>query len=77
MALSTGTTLTYRLSGIKYVTPNQRHYGQADAICAISQKTYEDARQRHPQRWSRQLRNRSQPQVVSIDHPRLQKPVVA
>jgi putative transposase len=67
----------HRHSGIKYVTPNQRHYGQADAICAIRQQTYEEARQRHPQRWSRQPRNWSQPQVVSINHPRPQKPVAA
>jgi putative transposase len=64
-------------SGIKYVTPNQRHHGEADAICAIRQQTYEEARQRHPQRWSRQPRDWSHPQVVSINHPRAQKPVAA
>jgi hypothetical protein len=31
-------------SGIKSVTPNQHHYGQADAICAIRQQIYEEAR---------------------------------
>ncbi len=60
----------HRHSGIKYVTPNQRHYGQADAISCIRQQTYEKARQKHPQRWSRQPRDWSQPQVVSINHPR-------
>ena len=29
----------HRHSGIKYVTPNQRHYGEADAICSIRQQT--------------------------------------
>jgi putative transposase len=67
----------HRHSGIKYVTPNQRHYGQADAICAIRQQTYEEAMHRHPQRWSRQPRDWSQPQVVSINHPRPQKPIAA
>jgi transposase InsO family protein len=67
----------HRHSGIKYVTPNQRHYGQADAICAIRQQTYEEARQRHPQRWSRQPRDWSQPQVVSINQPRVQNSVAA
>ena len=67
----------HRHSGIKYVTPNQRHYGQADAICAIRQQTYEEARQRQPQRWSRPPRDWSQPRVVSINHPRPQKPVAA
>ena len=33
----------HRHSGIKYVTPNQRHYGEADEICAIRQQTYEKA----------------------------------
>ncbi len=67
----------HRHSGIKYVTPNQRHYGHADGICAIRQQTYEEARQRHPQRWSRQPRDLSQPQIVSINHPRPQKPIAA
>ena len=67
----------HRHSGIKYVTPNQRHYGQADAICAIRQQTYQEAMHRHPQRWSRPPRDWSQPQVVSINHPRPQKPIAA
>jgi transposase InsO family protein len=47
----------HRHSGIKYVTPNQRHYGEADAICTIRQETYEQARQRHPRRWARSPRD--------------------
>jgi putative transposase len=34
----------HRHSGIEYVTPNQGHYGQADAICAIRQQSFEEAR---------------------------------
>jgi hypothetical protein len=60
----------HRHSGIKYVTPNQRHYGEADAICAIRQQTYEQARQRHPRRWARPPRDWSQPQIVHVNHPR-------
>jgi putative transposase len=60
----------HRHSGIKYVTPNQRHYGEADAICAIRQQTYEQARQRHPRRWARLPRDWSQPQIVHVNHPR-------
>jgi putative transposase len=67
----------HRHSGIRYVTPNQRHYGQPDAICAIRQQTYEKARQKYPQLWSRQIRDWSQPQVVSINHPRPQQPIAA
>lgn len=62
----------HRHSGIKYVTPNQRHYGEADEICAIRQQTYEQARQRYPRRWARSPRDWSQPQIVRVNHPRPQ-----
>jgi len=62
----------HRHSGIQYVTPDQRHFGQADAICAKRQQTYEQARQQHPQRWSRTTRDWSQPQIVAINQPRPQ-----
>ena len=64
-------------SGIKYVTTNQRHYGKSDAICAILQQTYAEARAMHPQRWSRPPRDWSQPEIVRINHPRPQKPLAA
>ncbi len=67
----------HRHSGIKYVTPNQRHYGQADGICAIRQQTYEQARQRHPRRWARPPRDWSQPEIVRINQPRPPQPAVA
>jgi len=67
----------HRHSGIKYVTPNQRHYGEADAICIIRQQTYEQARQQHPRRWARPPRDWSQPQIVRINHPRPQESVAA
>ena len=59
----------HRHSGIKYVTPNQRHYGQADAICAIRQQTYEQAVLLNPQRWSKGPRDWKQPEVVEVNHP--------
>jgi len=67
----------HRHSGIKYVTPNQRHYGEADAICAIRQQTYEQARQQHPRRWARPPRDWSQPRIVRVNHPRPQEAVAA
>lgn len=63
----------HRHSGIKYVTPNQRHYGEADEICRIRQETYEKARQKNPRRWTRGARDWSQPQIVRVNHPRPQK----
>jgi transposase InsO family protein len=65
----------HRHSGIKYVTPNQRHYGEADAICSIRQQTYEQARQQHPRRWARPPRDWSQPEIVQVNHPRSQQTV--
>jgi len=67
----------HRHSGIKYVTPNQRHYGEADAICSIRQQTYEQARLRHPRRWARAPRDWSQPQIVQVNHPRPEQTVAA
>ena len=63
----------HRHSGIKYVTPNQRHYGEADEICRIRQETYEKARQKNPRRWTRATRDWSQPQVVRVNYPSPQK----
>ena len=60
----------HRHSGIKYVTPNQRHFGLADNICEIRQSTYEEAKRKHPKRWSRPIKNWQQPEIVKINHPR-------
>jgi putative transposase len=60
----------HRHSGIQYVTPNQRHYGEAEGICRTRQETYEAARQKNPRRWSRSTRDWSQPQIVKVNHPR-------
>lgn len=44
-------------SGIRFVTPQQRHDGQDQAVLAQRQAVYEQARARHPERWSGTLRN--------------------
>jgi transposase InsO family protein len=44
-------------SGIRLVTPASRHQGQDRAILAQRQRVYEQARARHPERWSGALRN--------------------
>jgi transposase InsO family protein len=59
----------HRHSGIRFVTPDQRHRGQADAICQQPARVYEQARQRHPRRWSRSTRCWRQPEVVWINPP--------
>ena len=44
-------------SGIRFVTPTQRHQGQDHIILAQRQAVYEQARARHPERWSGPIRN--------------------
>lgn len=42
----------HRHSGIKYVTPEQRHRGEDIQILAERQSLYEQAKKRNPHRWS-------------------------
>ena len=44
-------------SGIKFVTPNERHSGRADEILRNRKKVYEAAKARHPERWTGETRN--------------------
>jgi len=44
-------------SSIRYVTPDDRHFGRAEHILADRKKVYEKARSRNPNRWSRNIRN--------------------
>ena len=44
-------------SGINFVTPEQRHKGLDAGILAQRKKVYEQARARHPERWSGEIRN--------------------
>ncbi|MGV8147211.1 MAG: IS3 family transposase [Alkaliphilus sp.] len=54
-------------SGLKFVTPNQRHSGEADAIMEARIEVYEAARRRHPERWSRHTRNWTLPEFVALN----------
>jgi putative transposase len=59
----------HRHSGIKFVTPQQRHDGQAVEISRHRAVVYERARQLNPRRWSRSTRCWRQPEVVWINQP--------
>ena len=59
----------HRHSGIKFVTPHERHSGQAVGICRYRTGIYERARQLNPRRWSRSIRCWHQPEVVWINQP--------
>lgn len=47
----------HRHSGIRYVTPNERHHGQETAVLANRARVYERARKKNPNRWSRGTRD--------------------
>ena len=44
-------------SEIRFVTPDDRHYGQETTILNQRKEVYEQARQKNPDRWTRQTRN--------------------
>ncbi len=44
-------------SSIRYVTPDDRHFGREADVLARRQATYEEARRRHPERWSGSTRD--------------------
>ena len=51
------------------MTPQQRHCGEAIEICRHRAQVYEQARQRHPRRWTGAPRSWRQPEVVRINPP--------
>lgn len=46
----------HRHSGLQYVTPDQRHRGEAGALLAQRKAVYAAAKEKHPQRWSGEAR---------------------
>jgi len=57
----------HRHSAIGYVTPNQRHEGQDVELLENRRKLYQEAKEKHPQRWKgRQTRGWERPAVVSL-----------
>jgi putative transposase len=60
----------HRHSGIRYVSPQQRHAGTDRTILAARDKLYEQARQRNPARWSGNTRDWSHISVVTLNPER-------
>lgn len=54
-------------SGIKFVTPNQRHEGLDETILENRKRVYELAKSRHPNRWSKNIRNWNRITAVSLN----------
>lgn len=54
-------------SAIRFVTPDDRHYGPEEQILAKRHLVYEEARQRTPNRWSGRTRNWNPIRVVRLN----------
>ncbi|MBK5247475.1 MAG: IS3 family transposase [Peptostreptococcaceae bacterium] len=54
-------------SGIKYLTPYQRHYNLDKNIIENRKKVYTRAKEKNPERWSRKTRNWDLPEYVSLN----------
>jgi len=60
----------HRHSGIRYVTPAQRHAGQDGRVLAARHAVYRRARDHHPRRWSGNTRNWTPVSVVALNPER-------
>ena len=60
----------HRHSGIKYVTPAQRHTGDDRALLGARHELYQRARQSNPQRWSGQTRDWTPVAAVTLNPER-------
>ena len=54
-------------SGINFITPYHRHYGLDKKIMANRIRVYEEAKNRNPERWSRDTRDWSLPKYVALN----------
>ena len=57
----------HRHSEIRFVTPDERHYGKEKAILDKRKDVYELARQKNPNRWTSQTRNWEPIEVVILN----------
>lgn len=55
-------------SGIKFVTPSSRHAGKDEEILERRKAVYNDARLKHPNRWSRSSRNWTREEKVFLNY---------
>jgi len=65
----------HRHSGIRFVTPNERHDGRETAVLANRARVYERARRRHPNRWTRGTRNWTPAPAVFLNPKRDQETI--
>lgn len=65
----------HRHSGIRFVTPDERHDGREHEVLANRVRVYERARRRHPNRWSRGTRNWTPAPAVFLNPTRDQETI--
>lgn len=65
----------HRHSGIRFVTPDQRHDGRETAVLAQRVTVYERARRKNPNRWSRRTRNWTAAPAVYLNPKRDQETI--
>ena len=58
---------SHRHSGLKFVTPVQRHTGEDVMILKRRKSVYEEAKNRHPERWSGKTRNWNHEPIVELN----------
>lgn len=61
---------THRHSGIRYVTPSQRHRGEDQGLLKQREAVYEAAKQRNPKRWAGKTRNWKPVPAVWLNPPK-------
>ena len=61
-------------SALKFVTPQQRHSGADKAIRANRHRIYQAAKAQYPERWSRQTRDWSLPDKVTLNPNKKNRP---
>lgn len=57
----------HRHSAINFVTPAQRHAGEDHALLAKRVAIYQAAKERHPERWSGEIRNWQRINIVHLN----------
>ena len=67
----------HRHSGIRFVTPDERHHGREHDVLAKRVRVYEAARRRHPNRWTRATRNWTPAPAVFLNPKRDQDTIAS
>jgi putative transposase len=63
----------HRHSGLNFLTPIQRHNGLTDHILGQRTNVYEQAKSKHPERWSREIRTWTLEDEVWLNPERVSK----